>query len=935
MMTDYQDIPGTSNVPSLDWADLLTNWLHEHFVTRLRHDVHAAYFPPKKPGERGGYFPVKERGSGVYLPLEVGALRLHVTGTRPLGAYFFDPAAPVGTVRAAVIDLDDKKHELTWFQLCQEALKVSQELESRGLVSLPVRSGSGHGVHLWLLWADHQPAAVIRRLFKEVVQVAAPAVHVDLFPSQDKLPPPHADGTPALGNLVALPFTRASRPIVNLAMGEVHEDLASWSGVRGSPALARSVVSESAGSVKREKRSVSRGSQVGSADLAPTEIVEVSDSLSEDEGRGLQLVSTNDQDFGRADPATLASALAVLDSADYELWKRVTLALKGAEATGQLSGDDAFKVWDEWSQTGGKSYDPKDNYNQWDRGFRWREGGTTLGTVFHEARLAGWVPPVRILNKETGAMSAAVAPIMLTQALPPTSTRASLMTAAQKFRGKEPAYYEALLQWKRGSGTRELDQLNQDHFQAFDGGKLYICKERWDEALKRWTLEHRSVRDFRDANRDVVSVLTGPGAKGKGPSFKDRHVGDLWLESPYRRRYEEIVFKPSGCQDWQYNLWRGWAVEPNETGDWSLFKDHMFENICRGDPVAYDYIFNWLAYTVQHMDEPIGTALILRGNKGTGKGFFVKKIGQLFGQSFMQVTSAKSVTGNFNSHLRDCVLLFADEAFCTGNLAEEARLNALITEETITIEGKGRDAVSCRNMLHLIMATNKDWAAPATADERRFCCVNVGDGGQLVRGYFDRVDEQLTAGGLGRLLWDLLHADLSGWDRRNVPATHELTEQKLQNMTADGKWWFQKLSDGALLESQGEWLGEVPAYALFDDYVAFCDKQRSWSLARLGSQEHLIKAVGRMIESAGAVKRWRKRVPGVLGQGGMTIMGPNKGLPTVVKTVWKFPPLEACRKAFNDWQKINVNWEEVAGTYQNAVEAEREQGLDSQEEIEF
>lgn len=56
-----------------------------------------------------------------------------------------------------------------------------------------------------------------------------------------------------------------------------------------------------------------------------------------------------------------------------------------------------------------------------------------------------------------------------------------------------------------------------------------------------------------------------------------------------------------------------------------------------------------------------------------------------------------SLTGNFNSHLRDCIALFADEAFWAGDRAGESVLKMLVTEPVIPIEGKGRDLVLVPN----------------------------------------------------------------------------------------------------------------------------------------------------------------------------------------------------------------------------------------------
>ena len=85
------------------------------------------------------------------------------------------------------------------------------------------------------------------------------------------------------------------------------------------------------------------------------------------------------------------------------------------------------------------------------------------------------------------------------------------------------------------------------------------------------------------------------------------------------------------------------------------------------------------------------------------------------GKHGIQVFNPKHVVGNFNGHLRDVLLLFADEAFFAGDRAADGVLKGLITEPSLMIERKGVDAVRAPNLLRVIMATNSDWAVPAAA----------------------------------------------------------------------------------------------------------------------------------------------------------------------------------------------------------------------------
>ena len=151
---------------------------------------------------------------------------------------------------------------------------------------------------------------------------------------------------------------------------------------------------------------------------------------------------------------------------------------------------------------------------------------------------------------------------------------------------------------------------------------------------------------------------------------KNKQAADFWIHSAQRRTYEQVIFAPGLEDPRYYNLWRGFAFSPSP-GDWSLFRAHILENICASDESLYQYIFTWMADAVQNPSDRPGVALVFRGRQGTGKGVFCREFGSLFGQHFIHISQSRHLTGNFNNHLKDCLVLFADEAFWAGDKAGE------------------------------------------------------------------------------------------------------------------------------------------------------------------------------------------------------------------------------------------------------------------------
>jgi hypothetical protein len=83
------------------------------------------------------------------------------------------------------------------------------------------------------------------------------------------------------------------------------------------------------------------------------------------------------------------------------------------------------------------------------------------------------------------------------------------------------------------------------------------------------------------------------------------------------------------------------------------------------------------------------------------------------------------VVGRFNSHLEDCILFVADEAYWGGDKRCVGKLQTQITEPMIAIEHKGINRYLVRNMLHHLMLAEPGWVIPAGRFERRYAAITV------------------------------------------------------------------------------------------------------------------------------------------------------------------------------------------------------------------
>lgn len=443
-----------------------------------------------------------------------------------------------------------------------------------------------------------------------------------------------------------------------------------------------------------------------------------------------------------------------------------------------------------------------------------------------------------------------------------------------------------------------IGELNEEYAVMCTGGKTVIARFSYDEAQRRHKVEFLQRHDFETAlaNRFTQSPDTG----------KPAPLAKVWLAHPGRRQYlngvslEPMRDVPEGT----LNLWRGFSVEP-APGDWSRLRSHIVENVCSGNLVWSDYFLNWMARLVQQPGEPGEVAIVLRGNRGVGKGKVATWIGRLMRDHFFHAIQNDDVTGRFNSHLLHCVFLFADEAFFAGDPRNEKTLNGLITEKTRRSEQKFMPLISVPNYLHLMMATNSEWAIPAGEFERRYFVLDVGDAHMQDTRYFAAIDHQMEAGGLAAMLYDLQRRDISKFEVRHVPQTKALMQQKLYTMHARGGTlaWLQDVltvgeiklvgeskitvawGDKELLLSRGE---------TYDAYVSWERNKpgRSYPDSRIAFGQHL-----------------KRVLRGAFRGGDNDEVRLPKAVSSNRPRAYRFAGLAECRTTFADAQSMPGMWE--------------------------
>ena len=222
-----------------------------------------------------------------------------------------------------------------------------------------------------------------------------------------------------------------------------------------------------------------------------------------------------------------------------------------------------------------------------------------------------------------------------------------------------------------------LQKLNQNYAVAPVGNKYCIVESSMDET------RFLTPTDFHLALQNITAT------DYSGIEPKQIPASKWWLKHPERREYKKVDFIPSfETPPEVFNLWKGFAVKPKGgIENAPHFHELLVDVICSGNERWANYLWGWLAHMVQFPEDKPSVAVVMRSDaQGVGKSRFAEYVGSLLGRHFRAVAHGHHIHGNFNSHLKDTLLLFGDEAVWGGDRSTESILKQLITEPNMIIE---------------------------------------------------------------------------------------------------------------------------------------------------------------------------------------------------------------------------------------------------------
>lgn len=187
--------------------------------------------------------------------------------------------------------------------------------------------------------------------------------------------------------------------------------------------------------------------------------------------------------------------------------------------------------------------------------------------------------------------------------------------------------------WRPSFGYRDLQRLNRDYFFCIDGKTAFVFREHRDPISGNRALSRYYPAAFRELHGNKSALRVLPDG-----NVKPAKLGDAWLSWPGRREYSHVTFAPGRDLPANiFNQWQGFAADAVE-GSCSNFLSYMRDILCGGNENLFRYLEGWCARAVQRPWAQGEVAVVLRGNKGTGKSFFSKHFDALFGEHYVELT---------------------------------------------------------------------------------------------------------------------------------------------------------------------------------------------------------------------------------------------------------------------------------------------------------
>ena len=234
-----------------------------------------------------------------------------------------------------------------------------------------------------------------------------------------------------------------------------------------------------------------------------------------------------------------------------------------------------------------------------------------------------------------------------------------------------------------------------------------------------------SLAELRASYEHLIYI----NAEGKETPFLKK-----WLTYPKMRCYEDVVNEPPGVKYHanQLNLWvpfppeKIFAWKHNEEG--LQFLLNHIKILCNHDEKVYSYFIMYIGHMIVYAYEKSKCVTFI-SKQGAGKGSLLYLFGKLLGTSRVLKTSfpSRDCWGMFNGPMANAFLVNLDELSKKETIDAEGQIKALVTDDTLMINNKGKGQYTTKSYHRFIITTNNEDPIKTSSDDRRNLIIRSSD----------------------------------------------------------------------------------------------------------------------------------------------------------------------------------------------------------------
>lgn len=275
------------------------------------------------------------------------------------------------------------------------------------------------------------------------------------------------------------------------------------------------------------------------------------------------------------------------------------------------------------------------------------------------------------------------------------------------------------------------------------------------------------------------------------------------------------------------NLFKGFMhkVKPEaftdfqKTGVQKIWR-HIHDVWASENATIFAYLRNWISHMVA--GKKMKTCLYLKSGQGTGKSIITEFLQHMvLGQDIVHVTKdIKCISGSFNGELQSKVLLILEE-LPVENKGEWNKLandlKVYITNASIRIEQKMKDAIEVPNILNIILMSNNN-SLRVDSDDRRTVMLDVSNKYKGNHEYFDTLLQYTLDEEVGNAFYFdcLTHAQANAnFKEQIIPQTQSKQDVIVENLHT----LYDFIKFCFIQHKQGI---DMPFSDFYDQYSGYC-----------------------------------------------------------------------------------------------------------------